>query len=281
MGDSRRYIPSRHITTVPIGTGYSQLFTIFVLTYQKPMKPVIEIWKKGRFTYKKIVSDLFTRIIKDASRNAIRFIENTNYTTFLYGERQMNSILAPAFHKHTDAIVLEYPSTRKIGSKNHKARADYYCYCHDGSGKGYRLFVELKSNWQRLPLSKGFNKVNIELYNEACNQIKGLINEIRGKNKAFYSGESIIRASMISIALNTPGTYDKEIDFDEVIKVAANDFTYDTPEMDCNFIALWKIDEETKKELRKHKEWEDDNYTLHGILYVCHIMKPYDTNNKK
>ena len=22
-----------------------------------------------------------------------------------------------------------------------------------------------------------------------------------------------------------------------------------------------------------HKEWEDDNYTLHGILYVCHIMQ--------
>ena len=107
LGDSHRYIPSRHITTVPIGTGYSQLFTIFVLTYQKPMKPIIEVWKKGRFPHKKIVSDLLLRIIKDASRNAIRFIENTNYTTFLYGERQMNSILAPAFHKHTDAMVLE------------------------------------------------------------------------------------------------------------------------------------------------------------------------------
>ena len=77
---------------------------------------------------------------------------------------------------------------------------------------------------------------------------------------------------MISIALYTPGVYEKEIDFDEVIKVAANDFTYDTPEMDCNFIALWKIDEDTKTMLRKYKEWEDDNYTLHGILYVCYIM---------
>ena len=82
---------------------------------------------------------------------------------------------------------------------------------------------------------------------------------------------------MISIALYTPGTYDKVIDFDEIIKTAANDFTYDSHKMDCNLIALWKIDEETKRELRKHKEWEDDNYTLHGILYVCHIMP--DRNN--
>ena len=244
------------------------------------MKPIIEIWKKGRFPYKKIVSDLLTRIIKDASRNAIRFIENTNYTTFLYGERQMNSILAPAFHKHTDAMVLEYPSTRKIGSKNHNARADYYCYCHDGSGNRYRLFIELKSSWQSVPLYRGFNKVNLELYNEACKQIKGLINEIRGKNKAFYSGDPIVRVSMISIALYTSGTYDKDVDLDEIIKEATSTFSYNSHEMDCNFIALWKIDEDMKKELRKHKEWEDDNHTLHGILYVCHIMPAESINTK-
>lgn len=237
------------------------------------MKPIIEIWKKGRFPYKKIVSDLLTRIIKDASRNAIRFIENTNYTTFLYGERQMNSILSPAFHKHTDAMVLEYPSTRKIGSKNHNARADYYCYCHDGSGNRYRLFIELKSSWQSVPLYRGFNKVNIELYNEACKQIKGLINEIRGKNKAFYSGDPIIRASMISIALYTPKTSDKDIDFNQILDTAAQDFVCKSSDMDCNFIALWKTDEHTKKLLEGHKEWENDNYTLHGILYVCHIME--------
>ena len=237
------------------------------------MKPIIEIWKKGRFPYKKIVSDLLTRIIKDASRNAIRFIENTNYTTFLYGERQMNSILAPAFHKHTDAMVLEYPSTRKIASKNHNARADYYCYCHDGSGNRYRLFVELKSSWQSVPLYRGFNKVNIELYNEACKQIKGLINEIRGKNKAFYSDDPIIRASMISIALYTPKASDKDIDFKQILDTATQDFVCNSSDMDCNLIALWRTDEHTKKLLEEHKEWENDNYTLHGILYVCHIME--------
>ena len=78
---------------------------------------------------------------------------------------------------------------------------------------------------------------------------------------------------MISIALYTSGNYDKDIDFDEIIAEATNDFTYESSNMDCNLIALWKTDEQTKKLLEGHKEWEDDNYTLHGILYVCHIMQ--------
>ncbi len=236
------------------------------------MRQDVRIWRKGRFPYKMIVSDLLEDIISDASANAVRFIQNAGYTTFLYGERQMNSILAPAFHKHTDAMVMEYPSTRKIGASNHQARADYFCYCNTGQEKEYRLFVELKSSCQKLPLSNGFYKANIELYQDACSQIKGLINEVRGKNKAFYSGTPIIRVSMISIALYTTGTDENiDVDYDDVINKATREFTYDSQDMDCNFIALWKTNKWLKNDIKK--EWEEDNYTFHGILYICHIME--------
>ena len=41
--------------------------------------------------------------------------------------------------------------------------------------------------------------------------------------------------------------------------------------MDCNFIALWKTNKWLKNDIKK--EWEEDNYTFHGILYICHIME--------
>jgi hypothetical protein len=233
------------------------------------MKPIF--WRKGRFPLKVIVSDLLEDVICSASANAERFIKNTQYTTFTYGERQMTSILAPAFHIHTDGMILEYPSTRKRGVKNHPARADFYCYCHNGL-KDYRLFVELKSGYQVLPLTNGFDDVNTYLYEQACDDIRGLINEVRGANRDFYSGVPVVRVGLVAIPLFSSGEDDDiKIDGKKIVKEASKQFTYKSPDMDCNLIGYWKVDKRLRESFKQ--EWEGDNCTLQGILYVCHIME--------
>lgn len=236
------------------------------------MRPVF--WRKGRFPMKVIVSDLLESIIYSASANAEKFIKNTGYTTFTYGERQMTSILAPAFHQCTDGMVLEYPSTRKRGVKNYAARTDFYCYCHHGVNQPYRMFVELKSGYQTLPLKNGFSKVNIDLYEQACVQIKGLINEIRGENRDFYAGVPIIRVAMVTVPLYSTDEDDSvNIDCKSIIREASRQFAYKSPEMDCNLVGIWKADKRLQETYRK--EWEEDNSKLQGILYVCHIMESF------
>ena len=77
---------------------------------------------------------------------------------------------------------------------------------------------------------------------------------------------------MISIALYTTGTDENiDVDYDDVINKATREFTYDSQDMDCNFVALWKTNKWLKNDIKK--EWEEDNYTFHGILYICHIME--------
>ena len=236
------------------------------------MNPIIR--RKGLRGLQATVGSLLEKVIRDASRNGRVYIETTGYTTFLYGERQMNSILAPAFHKNTDAMILEYPATRRTGTRNHHAsRADYYCLCNKGKSNIYRLFVELKSSWQVLPLRDGFKMANVALYGEACKQICGLINEFRGKNKKFYEGCPIMRASMLTIALTSNPSREYNLskeDIDDLIENAWEEFSLNG-EKRPNLIGFWKVDDGIKIE----QEWENDDANIHGILYVCHIMDPY------
>ena len=175
---------------------------------------------------------------------------------------------------YTDAMILEYPATRRTGTRNHHAsRADYYCLCNKGKSNIYRLFVELKSSWQVLPLRDGFKMANVDLYGEACKQICGLINEFRGKNKKFYETYPIMRASMLTIALTSNPSREYNLskeDIDDQIENAWEEFSLNG-EKKPNLIGFWKVDDGIKIE----QEWENDDANIHGILYVCHIMDPY------
>lgn len=247
----------------------NQTSEIFIQT----MKTIIR--KKGLSGLRSTVSDLLEKVIRNASKNGRKYIEATGYTTFLYGERQMNSILAPAFHKYTDAMILEYPATRKIGTKNHPAsRADYYCLCNKSKSNSYRLFVELKSSWQRIPLTcKGFNARNKVLYSYACRQIRGLVNEFKGANRNFYETYPIMRVSMLTIALTSNPSRKHDLsreDIEELIRCAWNEFQY-KDEMTPDLIGFWKTD----KDLVINQEWENEDNDIQGIIYICHIMEPY------
>ena len=74
-----------------------------------------------------------------------------------------------------------------------------------------------------LPLRDGFKMANVDLYGEACKQICGLINEFRGKNKKFYEGCPIMRASMLTIALTSNPSREYNLskeDIDDRIDIA-------------------------------------------------------------
>lgn len=232
---------------------------------------IIERWRKGRFPLKKSVSDRLDNVIWLATKDAAKYMETTHYTTFAYGERQMNSLLAPAFSMCSSAMILEYPSIRKIGSRNHFARADYFCHCDKGRSTEHRMFVELKSSWQRVPVHDGFNKSNVELYGKACKQICGLINEFRGDNREFYSKFPIIRVCMLTLALYSVGNEVVEWDEKELLRQAESQFSYKG--MRPNLMGVWKTPAELRDDMEP--EWKEDNYKLQGLMYICHIMEPY------
>ena len=52
------------------------------------MTPIIK--RKGLTGFKSTVGNVLANVIRDASRIGNNYIEAKGYTTFLYGERQMN-----------------------------------------------------------------------------------------------------------------------------------------------------------------------------------------------
>ena len=137
------------------------------------MRSDLEVWRKGQFQFKQIVSDLLTEVISGAIDRAEEYINKTELVTFNYGELQMHSILIPSIVEHVDSFILEYPIVRKRGRQNHFGRSDYYCRCNVGQRNEYQLFVELKSGVQGLPC-KDIRKQNKLMWETACKQIGGI-----------------------------------------------------------------------------------------------------------
>ena len=236
----------------------------------------IRIWRKGNFRLKQVVSNLLVDVIASSVERAVNYINKTGYTTFNYGELQMHSILVPSIADKVECFIMEYPSTRKRGRENHNARSDYYCRCRNvGKAGEYQLLIELKSNIQGIPCPV-LRESSEKLWIEACKQIRGLKAEIIA-NKDFYD-KPVVRVCMETISLYAHESRLCNItdsDFDDVLSKAQS-LSYTLRgdcAMDPNLIVLWKCSDNLRK--KSNDEWHKGR-RMCGMLYVCHIMEPFD-----
>lgn len=229
------------------------------------MRSDLEVWRKGQFQFKQIVSDLLIQVFSGAIDRAEQYIQKTGLVTFNYGELQMHSILIPSIVEQVDSFILEYPIVRKRGRQNHFGRSDYYCRCNVGQRNEYQLFVELKSGAQGLPCTD-LRKQNKFLWETACKQIDGIKAEII-RNKSFYK-KPVIRVAIESLSLYADEL--KKItkeDIDDVfLKARDISGTYDP-----NLIVIWHCDDAIRKQA--NDEWHNHR-KMYGILFICHIMEP-------
>ena len=79
------------------------------------MRSDLEVWRKGQFQFKQIVSDLLIQVFSGAIDRAEQYIQKTGLVTFNYGELQMHSILIPSIVEQVDSFILVYPIVRKRG----------------------------------------------------------------------------------------------------------------------------------------------------------------------
>ena len=229
------------------------------------MRSDLEVWRKGQFQFKQIVSDLLTEVISGAIDRADEYIQKTELLTFNYGELQMHSVLIPSIVDQVDSFILEYPIVRKRGRQNHFGRSDYYCRCNVGQRNEYQLFIELKSGVQGLPC-KDIRKQNKLMWETACKQIDGIKAEIT-RHKAFYD-KPVVRVAIESLSLYADES--KKITDKEIANVYLK--SRDISDIyDPNLIVLWRCDDDIRK--LANDEWHEHR-KLYGMLFICHIMKP-------
>ena len=112
----------------------------------------------------RISNDFLTRLIREFTKQASLYMRATDEAPFVFKERQLNSILAPALSKITDAFLMEAQVQREwssISSEEYNDShgwVDYWCNYRNTvflielkhnfiSGKTGLLTKEIKENW--------------------------------------------------------------------------------------------------------------------------------------
>lgn len=232
------------------------------------MRRDLEVWGKGKFRFKKIVSDLLVEVISGAIDRAEEYIQNTGLVTFNYGELEMHSILVPSIVEQVDCFILEYPIVRRRGRKNYPGRSDYYCRCNIKQRNEYHLFIELKSGFQGLPCEE-IRDNNKRIWDKACSQINGIKAEII-RNKMFYD-KPVIRVAMESLSLYADES--KVINPEDITNVYLKSQNI-SEKFEPNLIILWRCNEEIRK---KANDEFYEHRKMYGILFICHIMRQLDS----
>ena len=71
-----------------------------------------EVYVKDEFNDEK-VNEFFNEIINNFAKESLFFYEKWGEFPFIYGEKQLNSVLTPAIHNYTKNIFLEQPFKRE------------------------------------------------------------------------------------------------------------------------------------------------------------------------
>jgi len=81
----------------------------------------------------RIANDFLSQLVREFSKQCSLYIRATNEVPFVFRERQLHSILAPAISKITDSFLMEAPVLREwssISSKQYDDShgwVDYWC----------------------------------------------------------------------------------------------------------------------------------------------------------
>ena len=93
----------------------------------------------------RIAREFMTKLVRAFSKQASSYIRATYEAPFVFKERQLHSILAPALSSFTDAFLMESPVNRKWSAISSEERddshgwVDYWCYY-----RGIVFLIELK-----------------------------------------------------------------------------------------------------------------------------------------
>lgn len=112
--------------------------------------------------------DLLQGVSRNFARGCVSYHDVVGEWPFVYGERQLHSILIPAIAKHADAVFLEQPISRKsIDAENH-GWLDYWVLYRD-----VVFLIELKHAFFSIASGKLSDRQR-KLWSQAIAQLEGI-----------------------------------------------------------------------------------------------------------
>lgn len=172
-----------------------------------------------------------------------KYIKATNEAPFVYGEKQLHSIILPAMTKITDAVLTEAPVARKWSCAEERDNShgwvDYWCRYRDVD-----FLIELKHGFISTKTARP-DKHKVQQWLEANKQLDVI--EEEAKNYGAYSKGTIRVAMSILVAYDRTTKEEFSTDINPENLFMIRDTTFIGTDIEPNWIGMWELEEDLPK----------------------------------
>jgi len=166
-----------------------------------------------------ITNDFLCNITTNFYKNSLEHRKHEDYLPFIYGERQIHSILCPAIYDSSDSLLIEAGVNRKkrgddnVGTDHH-GWVDYYC-----NYRKFIYFLEIKHSFYS-PSSKIVKEVIKKKWHHADKQLQSVKKEITDWIKPNSKGA--FRVAMLILPYFHSVDKDLSLNSDEILEQHSN-----------------------------------------------------------
>jgi len=242
----------------------------------------------GRFTTQstmndgegiRITNDFFDSLIKETSKNISKYINQLNEVPFVFKEKQLHTVFAPAFDRVSDVFLMESPVNREWSNTNSNKSTDshgwvdYWCKYRDIS-----YFIEVKHDFLSCK-TRTPNKITKENWSVALDQLEAIEKEVQDSCKHTKGSFKVV--------LHVIPLWEKAADYNHVSKISseiikkiqknAMDDIHEDKKHKSNWSCLWELHDELKGPYQYTDKSKEENEYYHecypGLLFLLNISE--------
>lgn len=213
-------------------------------------------------------------IIIKISQNSIEHIDNVGYPPFIYREKQLHTVLAPAIAELTNnTFLMESPATRNWSARDDKQSdshgwVDYWCLY-----KNYDYYIELKHGFISLKGEKLRDCVKQD-WLKAFSQLEVLNDEIELQKQ--FSNKGIFKVILDFLPIYaSSGNEDKLLTISNDLSLSFQEdimknIADGVSNIRANWSCLWIMDDDYKNEVYPF----DHGFEKYpAVLFLAHVSE--------
>ena len=180
---------------------------------------------------------------------------------FNYGERQIHTVLFPAFKKTAKIVFLEQPIKRKISNEDKIGWLDYWI-----SHRKATYLIEIKHSFFSV---KTKNLKDKSKWEKGIKQIQS-ITEKQAKELAHGNNDEIFRVLMMIIPFRNHSsdiTKLTRVEKEDIFTIFSEDVIEELPKKP-NWAAIWYLDDEINIEKYEKEKWFEYFPALSILCYI-------------
>ena len=208
-------------------------------------------------------TDLLRESIKCMAKEVKNYFQVMKELPFNYGERQIHTVLFPAFKKTAKIVFLEQPIKRKILAKEHNGWLDYWI-----SHRKATYLVEIKHSFFSVK-TKNLTEKSKSKWEKGIEQIQS-ITEKEAKELAHGDNDEIFRVLMMIIPFRNHSsdiTKLTRVEKEDIFTIFSEDVIEELPKKP-NWAAIWYLDDEINIEKYEKEKWFEYFPALSILCYI-------------